>query len=134
MLEKYIWGKALAKLPKLLQHIYAFLIVVFGFVIFAITDWNALGVYICLLFSFVTNSLVDTRFLWYLGNYGFVIAIACILACPVYPRLCQKAAALSKPMRCLVSAVSGVAVLLLFVLSTAYMVSDTYNPFLYFRF
>jgi Predicted membrane protein involved in D-alanine export len=134
ILEKYIWGNALAKLPKLLQHTYAFLIVVFGFVIFAITDGNALSSYICLLFSFTSNSLADTRFLWYLGNYGLVLLIACILACPVYPWLCQKISAFSRPKRCILSTVSGIGMILLFVLSTAYMVSDTYNPFLYFRF
>ncbi|MDE6620192.1 MAG: MBOAT family protein [Lachnospiraceae bacterium] len=134
MLEKYVWGKALAKLPRWIQHTYAFLIVVFGFVIFAITDMGALGNYITLLFSFASNTLADTRFLWYLGNYGIVIVIACILACPVYPWLCRKAASLSRGKSCVLSALAGLSVLLLFVLSTAYMVSDTYNPFLYFRF
>ena len=134
MLEKYIWGKALAKLPKWTQHTYAVLIVVFGFVIFAITDLGELGSYISLLFSFTSNTLADTRFFWYLGNYGVVIATACILACPVYPWLCQKVSTLSPKKSCVVSAFAGVGVLLLFVLSTAYMVSDTYNPFLYFRF
>lgn len=134
MLEKYIWGKALAKLPKWIQHTYAFLIVVFGFVIFAITDLEELGSYIGLLFSFASNTLADTRFLWYLGNYGVVIVLACVLACPVYPWLCQRTAALSLKKGRVVSALAGIGVLLLFVLSTAYMVSDTYNPFLYFRF
>lgn len=134
MLEKYIWGKALAKLPKWTQHAYAVLIVVFGFVIFAITDLEELESYISLLFSFASNTLADTRFFWYLGNYGVVIATACILACPVYPWLCQKVSTLSPKKSCVVSAFAGIGVLLLFVLSTAYMVSDTYNPFLYFRF
>ncbi|MDE7272582.1 MAG: MBOAT family protein [Lachnospiraceae bacterium] len=134
MLEKYIWGKALAKFPRWLQHTYAFLIVVFGFVIFAVTDMGELGNYIILLFSFASNKLADTRFLWYLSNYGIVIAIACILACPVYPWLCRRAAALSRGKSGVLSALVGFSVLLLFVLSTAYMVSDTYNPFLYFRF
>lgn len=134
MLEKYIWGKALDKLPRWLQHIYAFLIVVFGFVIFAITDMGELSIYIGILFSFASNTLVDTRFLWYLGNYGVVLVIACILACPVYPWVCQKVLALSAKKSCVISAFAGVGVLLLFILSTTYMVSDTYNPFLYFRF
>ena len=134
ILEKYIWGKALARAPRLLQHIYTFSIVVFGFVIFALTDPEELGCYIRLLFSFGTNAPVDTRFLWYLGNYGPVLLLACVLACPVYPWFCRKAAALSRGKSRLLSAFTAAAVLLLFVLSTAYMVSDTYNPFLYFRF
>lgn len=134
MLEKYVWGKMLAKLPGWIQHAYAFLIVVFGFVIFAITDFGELGRYITLLFSFAANTLADTRFLWYLGNYGVVLVAACILMCPVYPWLCQKASTLSRGKGCVLSAFAGIGMLLLFILSTAYMVSDTYNPFLYFRF
>ncbi len=134
MLEKYLWGKALARLPRWIQHTYAFMIVVFGFVIFAVTDMGELGRYISLLFSFASFKLADTRFLWYLGNYGIVIVIACILACPVYPWLCRKASALSMKKNRILSACVGAGVLLLFLLSTAYMVSDTYNPFLYFRF
>lgn len=134
MLEKYVWGKLLAKFPKVLQHAYAFLIVVFGFVIFAITDFGELGGYIGLLFSFAANTLADTRFLWYLGNYGVVLAAACVLACPVYPWLCRKASALSRGKGTVLSVFAGAGMLLLFLLSTAYMVSDTYNPFLYFRF
>lgn len=134
MLEKYLWGRALAKLPRPIQHAYAFLIVVFGFVIFAITDFGELGSYIGMLFSFGAGRLADTRFLWYLGNYGAVIAAACILSCPVYPWICQRASGLSRKKSCALSACAGVGVVLLFVLATAYMVSDTYNPFLYFRF
>lgn len=134
VLEKYILGKALAKLPRLFQHIYTLLIVVFGFVLFAITDAGTLCRYIGLLFSFTRNIPVDKRFFWYLGNYGGVLIIACVLACPVYPWICRKAAVPGRKMSCILSILTGIAVLLLFVLSTAYIVSDTYNPFLYFRF
>lgn len=134
VLEKYIWGKALAKLPRLFGHIYTLFIVVFGFVLFALTDIKALCRYIGLLFSFQGNIPIDARFFWYLRNYGVVLFIACILACPVYPWICRKAAVLGKKAGCIVSALTGIAVLLLFVLSAAYIVSDTYNPFLYFRF
>lgn len=134
ILEKYIWGKALAGLPRFFQHAYTFLIVVFGFVIFAITDLGELGSYIRLLFPFGANPAADTRFLWYLRNYGPVLVLACVLACPVYPWISRKAAALSRGKSRVLSALSAAAAVLLFLLSTAYMVSDTYNPFLYFRF
>lgn len=134
MLEKYVWGKTVAALPKAIRHAYAFLIVVFGFVIFAITDMGELGRYIGMMFSTVSNGLVDTRFVWYLRNYGVVLAAACVLAWPVYPWLCGKAAGLDPKRGRVLSVFAGLGMILLFVLSTAYMVSDTYNPFLYFRF
>lgn len=134
MLEKYVWGKTFAKLPGWLKHVYALFIVVFGFVIFAITDFGELGRYIGLLFSVGTNGAADLRFVWYLRNYAAVLIPACILACPVYPWLVGKVSGVDGAKRRVVSALAGVCVIALFVLSTAYMVSDTYNPFLYFRF
>lgn len=133
-LEKYVWGKKLAALPKWLQHIYALLIVVFGFVIFAITDIQELGQYIGILFSFASNRIADGRFLWYLRNYAPVILLSGIVSCPVYPWLCEKLSVPERKGSRAVSVIAGLGVAVLFLLSTAYMVSDTYNPFLYFRF
>lgn len=133
-LEKYAWGKAVASLPRLVQHIYAFLIVVFGFVIFAITDLQALGEYIRRMFCFGSNNIADGRFVWYLQNYGLAVAISCVISCPIYPWICQKLSNMDGKARLAASAVAGAGVILMFILSTSYMVSDTYNPFLYFRF
>ncbi|MDE6950827.1 MAG: MBOAT family protein [Lachnospiraceae bacterium] len=133
-LEKYVWGKRLERLPEWIRHIYALFIVVFGFVIFAITDMRELRQYVRSLFSFASSSIVDGRFLWYLRNYAPVIALACIVSMPVYPWISKKLLGLSGKKGKAVSIVAGVGVAALFLLSTAYMVSDTYNPFLYFRF
>ena len=129
-----MWGKALAKLPRILRHTYAFFIVVFGFVIFAVTDIHELGNYICSLFAFAGNKPIDTRFLWYLRNYGVVLAMACALAGPVYPWICQNIKRLGRRKRLLLSVVGGIGDVFLLLLSIAYLVNDTYNPFLYFRF
>lgn len=133
-LEKYVWGKALKALPRWVSHIYALFIVVFGFVIFAITDMGELGQYIRTLFSFSSNRIVDGRFLWYLRNYAPVLAVACIVSTPVYPWISGKLSGLEGKKGRVVSIAVSVSVAALFLLSTAYMVSDTYNPFLYFRF
>lgn len=133
-LEKYVWGKKLEKIPCALQHVYAFGIVVFGFVIFAITDMDMLGTYISLLFAAAGNVLVDAQFWWYLRNYGVVLIIACMLACPVYPWLQQKMLKLGRMAGLFWSVVGGISSVFLLLLAIAYLVGDTYNPFLYFRF
>lgn len=133
-LEKYVWGKALEALPGWLRHMYALFIVVFGFVIFAITDMRELRQYAGFLFSFARGRIVDGRFLWYLYNYAPVLLLSGIVSCPVYPWLSGKLSGLEGRKSKAVSIIAGTGVVLLFLLSTAYMVSDTYNPFLYFRF
>lgn len=133
-LEKYVWGRGLAAIPKCFQHLYALVIVVFGFVIFAVTDMRELSRYIGFLFSFAPGRLVDEHFLWYIRNYGAVIAASAVVSCPVYPWLAEKLSGLRGTAHRAASAFACACVVALFLLSTAYMVSDTYNPFLYFRF
>ena len=133
-LEKFVWGKALAKLPRFFQHLYAILIVVFGFVIFTFDDMTALQSYLSSLFALAGNSFFGTEFLWYIGNYGVILLAACILAFPVYPWLKAKVARLGKKGALTVSTISMVGYIALFLLATACLVNDTYNPFLYFRF
>lgn len=133
-LEKFVWGKGLAKLPKLMQHLYAILIVVFGFVIFTFDDMGALQTYLTSMFGVAGNPLFGTEVFWYLGNYGVILLIACILAFPVYPWLKQKLTSLGKTATTAISVISMLSFIALFMLATAYLVNDTYNPFLYFRF
>lgn len=133
-LEKFVWGKELARLPKLLQHLYAILIVVFGFVIFTFDDMGALTSYLSSMFGVAGNPLFGSELFWYLGNYGAILLIACILAFPVYPLLKAKLETQGKTAATTVSVISMMGVIALFLLTTAYLVNDTYNPFLYFRF
>ena len=133
-LEKFVWGKALAKLPKLVQHLYTILIVVFGFVIFTFDDMNALGRYLSSMFSLAGNSLFGTEFFWYFKNYGFILLLACVLAFPLYPWIQKKLAMLGKHTKLVISISAMLCYFALFLLAVAYLVNDTYNPFLYFRF
>lgn len=133
-LEKYVWGKALAKLPKVCQHIYAILIVVFGFVIFTFENAGQMCSYIGSMFAMTGNPFWGTDFLWYVGNYGVILGTAVILAFPVYPSIKNKVQTLGRTAGNMLSIVSIVGYVVLFVLTIACLVSDTYNPFLYFRF
>lgn len=133
-LEKFVWGKGLAKLPKFFQHFYAVLIVVFGFVIFTFDDMGALQTYLSSMFALAGNPFFGSEVLWYLGNYGVTLLVACVLAFPVYPWLKTKVTALGKKAQLTASAISMLGYIALFLLATAYLVNDTYNPFLYFSF
>ena len=133
-LEKYVWGSRLGKLPGWLRHAYALFIIVFGFVIFAITDAGRLGTYIGLMFGLKGNCLADSRCLWYLCNYGVELISACVLVCPVYPWIRRKMGQMRGGIGVLAAGIGYVTGAVLLLLSVAYLVNDTYNPFLYFRF
>ena len=133
-LEKYVWGEKLAKLPKWLCHFYAILIVVFGFVIFVFDDMGQLGNYLSLMFGMGGNMFFGLELIWYVKNYAPLLLAALLLAFPLYPFLKKKAEGLSRGGKAALSLGTGIGYVLLFVLTTAYLVNDTYNPFLYFRF
>ncbi|MCD8082986.1 MAG: MBOAT family protein [Clostridiales bacterium] len=134
ILEKYVWGKQLERLPLLIRHGYALLIVVFGFVIFVFDDMGQLASYLTSMFGMAGNRLFGTEFLWYVGNNLVLLAVALLLAFPVYPFVKERIGRLESKRFAACSALSAAGYLALLFLTTAYLVHDTYNPFLYFRF
>ena len=137
ILEKYVWGKVLKKLPALLRHVYALFIIVFGFTIFVFEDFGQLEVYLSDMFHLSGNAWAGMEIMPCLINFGAVILAAVLLSGPLYPKLralFQKlgersaAAAVALPM------IGSVCMLLLFFFAVSYLVADSFNPFLYFRF
>ncbi len=133
-LEKYVWGKKLESLPLFIRHLYTIFIVVTGFVIFVFDDMGALGIYLNAMLGRVGNCFWGNECIWYLKNYGVVFVAALLLVFPFYPWIKEKIAGMKERARVwfAIGALFGYQVL--FILTTAYLVNDTYNPFLYFRF
>ncbi len=107
---------------------------VFGFTIFVFDDMARLGNYIQLMVKTADHFWVGNEFFYYLKSNGVLLGIALLLSMPVYPWLKGNLSKLKKPVARLVPKVSVMVYLLLFLLTIAYLVGDTYNPFLYFRF
>lgn len=133
-LEKYVWGGRLSLLPGAVRHIYTILIVVAGFVIFVFDDMGALLYYFRAMAACAGNTWWGEECLWYLSNYRTVLTASVILAAPVYPWIKRKLTASGKRGRTAASVAAVAGYVLLFLLTVAFLVNDTYNPFLYFRF
>ena len=141
-LEKFVWGKALGKAPRILQHLYAIFIIVFGYVIFVFDETPALLSYLRTMFGAgldpVTgaagNPLYGTDFLWFAGQNLLLIVTALVLSFPVYPRIAEAAGRLEGNAAGAVRVFAAAGCFALFILCAAYMVGESYNPFLYFRF
>ena len=135
ILEKFVWGKAFQKLPGILQHIYTFFIVVVGFTVFVFEDWGELGLYIKQMIGAAGNHLVGTEFLYHFRNYGVLFLSCMVLAMPFYPWVMKRVVRIKQNW--IGKMIKGGFVLgyvVCFILAVAFLVSDTYNPFLYFRF
>ncbi len=128
ILEKNFLLKLLQKIPAFFQHLYLMALVEIGWVFFAIED-AAHGIgYIKALFGLEGMGLYDTNFLYYLGNYGFVLLVLAIASTPLAKNLFEKIPEKAKP------ACTVLFVILMLITTTAYLVDASYNPFLYFRF
>lgn len=131
MLEKIIILKFLEKVPKVFSHLYAIILILISWVIFAFEDLTKVKDYFLTLFHLNGTSFVNNEALYYLNNYFVIIVIGIILATPLMKKLFEKIESKNTLLR---NIFVSIVYLAIFLLSTASLVSDTYNPFLYFRF
>ena len=119
--EKVFLLKFLQKHP-VFARMYTILGFLIGWAIFYITDLPTLGSFIVTLFSFTP----DARFGYYFGSYIVSIVIGILCSTPLTTKFHDKFKDNNFVMIPLLTAIM--------LLSIAYLVDSTYNPFIYFRF
>ena len=128
MLEKLFLKRRIDRWPAFFQHAYTLLLVAVSWAIFALEDFGQLGAYLAVMFGLAGRRVTDGAFFYYLRSYLPVLVLACLASTPLARSLWRRA-----PARA-VQAALPVLLLAGLLLSTAYLVDATYNPFLYFRF
>ena len=127
-IEKLFFGKILQKLPTILQHLYTLFFILISWAIFAIEDFAQLQVYMSCMFHFVEIPFWNTTASYYLKNYFWILIIAAFSSTPFASFIFNK-------LPCKLAMMSKIVLLTIgIILCTAYVVADSYNPFLYFRF
>ncbi len=128
VIERIGLGRLIEKdKTTVLSRIYTLFVVVVGFAIFAITDFNELKAFLSVMFFNGNSSLIDNSFLFVLKDNAIIILAGLVVSVPVYNMVKDRKSVLLK----IISVILTVAA---FILSVAYLVSSSYNPFLYFRF
>ena len=129
VVEKTFLLGLLKKAPRWVGHLYTIFAFVMGWVLFAITDFGQLGAYLSHMF---------TAPLWDAGTgYQLLSNAVLLLACTVGSTTLPLR--LGKRIEGKVSPAMGTALrtiwlVLILLVSVAFLVGDSYNPFLYFRF
>ena len=129
ILEKLFILKLLEKLPKILRHLYSIVLILVGWAIFAFEDLSKVINYIKAMFT--NNIIYNSEALYYFNNYIFIIVIGIICSIPLWKKLKEKIDSKNSKALEFVTSLGYVAIL---ILSTASLVTDSFNPFLYFRF
>lgn len=131
MLEKFLIGKWLKKLPAVLQCVYCNLIVLFSWVIFTAPSLGEMGSYFANMLGTTSAGFIDSTAIYYLTTNLVLLIICCLCASPIVSILMEK---LSLWKNGVLSIATTVVYGAAFLVTIAYLVNATYNPFLYFRF
>ena len=130
-MEKLFLLKLLKKLPGWVRHVYALVVVVLGWVLFACADVAAAGNLYKAMFG-IGVAFADKTALFTLVS-SVLLLIICAVGATEFP---QKAAARLEQAwgEKKFSYLRYGVIALVLLLSLAFLVADSYNPFLYFRF
>ena len=131
MAEKLFLLKWLKKAPAFVGHIYTIFAVLFGWVLFAFEDLGKGVAFLKTMFGggagFISNGTLY-QILSYLPLLIVCLVAATPLAKKIYGKLSCKAG------EGVLLTVDSVRIAGIMLLSIAYLISGSYNPFLYFRF
>ena len=125
-------GKILSIILSAFSHIYAMFLVLIGWVIFAFEDLSKVGVYLSSMFGLNNISFVNSEEIYYLQNYFIIIIVGIICSIPL-KNIAQKIVERAKKNKW-TGVITGVLCVGILIISTASLVNNSFNPFLYFRF
>ena len=137
MVEKFALKKVLDKVP-VISNLYLLVFAMLGWVIFRFTDIRLALVLVKSLFGLNGNPLTSFTSHLQLQSHLYLLVVCMVASTPLMKTLGQKIASLAHSHGCLgkcwdILFYSLIPAALLLI-STACLVGDSYNPFIYFQF
>ncbi len=131
--EKLFIRKLLERTPTILRRIYTLVIIFISWVVFDATSLAQIGERLGIMFGLGGVPLVTAETLYYLKSYLIIFIIGIVGATPLPSMLVKKLSDKEKWHK-IVNVAEVVVLPMLLIISTAYLVDGSFNPFLYFRF
>ncbi|WMM24485.1 MBOAT family O-acyltransferase [Tissierella sp. MB52-C2] len=131
IMEKLFLLNILKKLPSFIGRIYSMFLILISWVIFAFDSLGSGLNYIKVLFRFGDINLLDNRSLYLLYTNILLFLILTIGSTDIPKKIWNHIKNESNKVGWIIE---NVFLILVFLLSIAYLVDQSYNPFLYFRF
>ena len=132
VLEKQWIGKLLEK-HSIISHFYVIGVLIISFVIFNATDLQNLRDTLLVLFTGNGLPFVSHEFLYYFKSYGVLLFVGILGATPLCKEIYSNLESKEKWNHTF-TILEPLILLILACIVTAYLINDSYNPFLYFRF
>lgn len=135
-IEKFILGKYIKRLWNPLQHLYAMIFIIIGWVLFRSSTLSYALDYIKVMVGLRGQGIMNMQALYYLREYKIEFIIAVLFSSPIYIVVKNKLGEikLSKIRGMIKYFLKPILFGLLFLLCIMYLINSTFNPFIYFRF
>ena len=133
IIEKIFLNKYMEKLPSFIRRIYVLFIVMILFIIFNFDNMSVALINIKGLFGMNGEILINDYTLHYLKSYLLVLIIALFGATPFIKTLIDKLRK-NKYVNNIINILEPILIVMILVVITSYLIDNSYNPFLYFRF
>lgn len=131
IIEKKLIKKYLDK-TKIIKYIYTSLIIIISFLIFNTTELNELTINLKNMFFINKIPLINNEILFHIRNNIILILISILAATPVPKYILNKIK--TTKLNKLINILEPITYILLLILTTAFLLDESFNPFLYFRF
>ncbi|WP_127494943.1 MBOAT family O-acyltransferase [Paenibacillus glycanilyticus] len=130
--EKWAGLRLLARAPRWIRHVYASLLILIGWVLFAFDELPKVGGYLKAMFGLNGQPVWNDGTVYFLyTNLGLLAVL--VLASIAWRKRTEPARE-NGGLSAIRSLAGSASLLVLFFLSVSYLVDATFNPFLYFRF
>ena len=133
IIEKIFLNKFMEKLPSFIKRIYVLFIVMILFIIFNAENMSVALTNIKGLFGMNGEVFVNDYTLHYLKSYLPLLIIAFLGATPFIKTLIDKLRK-NKYVNNIINILEPILIVIILVVVTSYLIDNSYNPFLYFRF
>ena len=127
LFEKLVLNRWLEKIPRIIRWLYTFFIVNISWVIFNLVDFNQMLYALKTMFVYQPTDYVGV--LSYDSSIitaAIYLPLAFLFSFPIVKLLCKK--------KKIPEAVQNIGCIILFALCVVYIISSSFNPFIYFRF
>lgn len=131
IIEKYLLSSVLDRLPDVVRHIYSIVLVVIGWVLFFSSSFGQAADYIRVMFGAGAHGFADRESM-YLLTSNLILWLILIFGSTPLVHFRYEHMLRSKKWNTTI--INSVVYAALFIVCIAYLVTETYNPFLYFRF
>ncbi len=131
IIEKYLLSPVLDRLPDIVRHIYSIVLVVIGWVLFFSSSFGQAADYIRVMFGAGAHGFADRESMYLLTSNLILWLILIFGSTPLVHFRYEHMLRTKKWNTTIINIVVYAA---LFIVCIAYLVTETYNPFLYFRF